>query len=89
MVRIKKESTVKLHKEALKMQMKIRPLEARGFRGGKTRALRWQPTMFQATELRLTESVTFPGHSALVAKLNSLSSPNMMVLNIQWDSKHF
>lgn len=63
----------KLNEEELEMQMKIWPLEAQDFRGGKNWSFRLATPIFQATALRLMESITCPGHSEVVAKLTSLN----------------
>lgn len=46
-----------LHKEELKMQMKMWPLEAQDFRGGKNRSSHLATHHFQAMEQWLSESV--------------------------------
>lgn len=46
-----------LHKEELKMQMKMWPLEAQDFRGGKNRSSCLATYHFQAMEQWLSESV--------------------------------
>lgn len=63
-----------LHKEELKTQMKMWPLEAQDFRGGKNRSSRLATHHFQAMEQWLSESVICLGTQWISGKTASLTN---------------